>query len=200
MVQAACSELGAGPIGASVGNELVGRRCRVVHGDDPHAPPGVRIIRFRTSRNVTRRGRPPQRGGLLAQPVSRVWRAGAGGDRVATTRRARRPGGAEHRDDPRRLAALTPRSGVTPGDWAGSHPLRPSDTFIAGAAAPTDDLREWRDPRRTQVFLSLAKRGALERDLARRSCLATNSGPVRAATRLMRWTRRERTCTSSACF
>jgi hypothetical protein len=148
MVQAACSELGAGPIGASVGNELVGRRCRVVHGEDPHAPSGVRIIRFRTSRNVTRRGRPHQPGGRLAQRASRVWRAGAGGDRVIQL--------------------------GEPGDQEGQS----STAMIHDATGVPKSSSAWRS-------------GALERDLARRSCLATNSGPVRAATRLMRWTRRE---------
>ena len=58
--------MGAGPIGAPVGNELVGRRSRVVHGEDPHAPPGVRIIPLHNESECDE--------GVLAHPNPRRWR------------------------------------------------------------------------------------------------------------------------------
>ena len=105
--------VGAAPVGAPVGNELVGRRSRVVHGEDPHARRGVRIIRFRPTRNATYAGLPtPGRCGphRLVQPVCRVWRAGAGDDRVNASRITRqRAGRVEHKHahGPRRLHTST---------------------------------------------------------------------------------------------
>ena len=38
--------VGARPIRPPIGNELARQRSRGVHGEDPHAPPGVRIFRL----------------------------------------------------------------------------------------------------------------------------------------------------------
>jgi hypothetical protein len=57
-VSGCVQRLEAAPVVAPVDNELVGRRSRVLHGQDPHARRGVRINRFRPTRNAPNTGSP----------------------------------------------------------------------------------------------------------------------------------------------
>ena len=87
--------VGARPIGAPVGNEVVGRRSRVVHGEDPHAR-GRADHPLQTDSECDEGGLAHPGAGAgprLVQPVSRVWRAGAGDDRVNASRITRRRAG-----------------------------------------------------------------------------------------------------------
>ena len=114
--------VGARPIRPPIGNELVRRRSRGVHGKDPHAPQGVRIFPLQNESEcddgVVAHPRPvgvwPNQIVAYGEPVRAVtesMQCGEWGDvqegqsstaMVQTTRR-------EYRQ-------LTSRSGVTPGD------------------------------------------------------------------------------------
>ena len=157
-------QVGARPVGPPIGNELACRRSRVVHGEDPHAPPGVRIFPLQNEPECDEGGvaHPspvgvwPNQLVAYGEPVRAVTESMQLGE-LGDVQEGQSSAAMAHDDSPR---VPTTNIALRRDAWrlSGQSSAPTKRRLHRRPRCPTDDLREWRDPRRTRVSLSLAKR------------------------------------------